>query len=163
MAFAALLAAVGTLRLCELGLSAHHQKQLLAMGVKRISEPDFFWMVLIHAAVLFCSVLEVVLLKRPFIPMLAAFMIAVFLAANVLRWWVIQTLKNLWTVRVMNSIQLQVVTDGPFRFVRHPNYAAVFVELLALPLIHAAWLTALVGAPHTFGFSPDDWRWKNRC
>jgi len=30
--------------------------------------------------------------------------------------------------------------------VRHPNYAAVFVEMLALPLIHTAWITALAGA-----------------
>jgi len=145
LAFTALLAAVGILRLCELGLSAHHQKRLLTMGIRRIPEPDFIWMVLVHAAVLLCSVLEVVLLKRPFIPMLAAFMISLFLAATIVRFWVIHTLKTLWTVRVMNSIQLRVVADGPFRFVRHPNYTAVFVELLALPLIHAAWITALVG------------------
>jgi methyltransferase len=46
----------------------------------------------------------------------------------------------------MQSAQLGVVTRGPFRFIRHPNYAAVFIELVALPLIHTAWLTALVGA-----------------
>src|SRR5204863_108279 len=39
-----------------------------------------------------------------------------------------------------------VVTGGPYRWIRHPNYVAVFVELLALPLVHGAWLTALAGA-----------------
>jgi methyltransferase len=39
-----------------------------------------------------------------------------------------------------------VVSSGPFRYVRHPNYVAVFVELAALPLVHGAWLTALGGS-----------------
>jgi methyltransferase len=50
-----------------------------------------------------------------------------------------------WNVQIMNSMSLGVVTDGPFRFVRHPNYAAVFVEMVSLPLIHTAWITAVLG------------------
>ena len=46
----------------------------------------------------------------------------------------------------MDSTRLGVITIGPFRYVRHPNYAAVFVEMIALPLIHTAWITALAGA-----------------
>jgi methyltransferase len=46
----------------------------------------------------------------------------------------------------MDSTKLGVITSGPFRYVRHPNYAAVFVEMIALPLIHTAWITALAGA-----------------
>lgn len=46
----------------------------------------------------------------------------------------------------MDSTRLGVVTDGPFRYVRHPNYAAVFVEMIALPLIHTAWITAIAGS-----------------
>ena len=56
----------------------------------------------------------------------------------------ILTLGNLWSVHVMDSTRLGVVTGGPFRFVRHPNYAAIFVELFALPMIHTAWITAVV-------------------
>ena len=56
------------------------------------------------------------------------------------------TLGTHWNIQVMDSVSLGVITSGPFRFVRHPNYAAVFVELLALPLIHTAWLTALIGS-----------------
>jgi methyltransferase len=46
----------------------------------------------------------------------------------------------------MDSLALGVVTGGPYRFVRHPNYVAVFVELAALPLVHGAYLTAILGA-----------------
>ena len=65
--------------------------------------------------------------------------------ANLLRFWVIATLGVHWNVRVVRSMPLGVVTAGPYRFVRHPNYVAVFVELLALPLVHGACLTAVAG------------------
>jgi methyltransferase len=55
------------------------------------------------------------------------------------------TLGDNWNVHVMNSAPLGVVTTGPYRWIRHPNYLAVLVELLALPLIHSAWLTAAAG------------------
>ena len=44
------------------------------------------------------------------------------------------------------NMPLGVVTSGPYRYVRHPNYVAVFVELTALPLVHGAYLTAIAGA-----------------
>jgi methyltransferase len=59
---------------------------------------------------------------------------------------VIRTLGEHWNVQVMDSTRLGVVTSGPFRFVRHPNYAAVFTEMLVLPLIHTAWITSLAGS-----------------
>src|SRR6185369_15280419 len=66
--------------------------------------------------------------------------------ANLLRWWVIATMGAHWNVQVMGSTALGVVTGGPFRWVRHPNYVAVFVELGALPLVHGAFITAAAGA-----------------
>jgi len=37
-----------------------------------------------------------------------------------------------------------VVTGGPYRWLRHPNYVAVALEGIALPLVHSAWITAAV-------------------
>ena len=70
---------------------------------------------------------------------------ALFTFANILRWWVIRTLAGHWNVEVMASTRVGVVTSGPYRWVRHPNYVAVVAELFALPMIHTAWITALVG------------------
>jgi methyltransferase len=138
IAFLGLLVAVALLRIVEL--------QMIARGAAKVEEPRFRWMVLLHTAVLIGAALEVVLLRRPFIPVLAAVMFAIFLAANVVRWWVIRTLGNHWNVQVMDSTSLGVISSGPFRYVRHPNYAAVFAEMLSLPLIHTAWITALAGS-----------------
>ena len=72
-------------------------------------------------------------------------------AATWTRWWVIQTLGQHWNVGVMDSTRQGVVDTGPYRWVRHPNYMAVFVELLALPLVHTAWITAVLGTvAHVF-------------
>ncbi|HEY6267626.1 MAG TPA: isoprenylcysteine carboxylmethyltransferase family protein [Candidatus Acidoferrum sp.] len=143
--FLGLLLAVGLLRLAEMRISRQHQKEMATRGAARVDEPKFRWMVLLHTAVLIGAALEVVFLKRPFLPWLAAPMFAIFLAANALRWWVIRSLGAHWNVQVVDSSRLGVVTSGPFRYVRHPNYAAVFSELLALPLIHTAWITAIAG------------------
>lgn len=145
-AYLGLLALVGLGRLVEVRHSARNQERLAARGVAKIREPYFRWMVALHTGVLIAAALEVVLLRRPLIPLLAVTMAAAFLAANALRWWVMATLAGHWNVQVMASTRLGVVTRGPYRWVRHPNYAAVFVELIALPLIHTAWITALGAA-----------------
>ncbi len=144
-AYIVLLALVGAGRLVELGFSRRHQHWLRARGVAKKAEPHFRWMVLVHAGVLVGAGTEVLALHRPFLPVLAGVMAGLFVVANVLRWWVIRTMGEHWNVQVMASTGLGVVTQGPFRWIRHPNYVAVFVELIALPLIHTAWLTALLG------------------
>jgi len=97
--FLGLLFAVALLRLVELRISKRHQKGMAARGAAKIDEPRFRWMVLLHTAVLLGAALEVVLLRRPFIRLLAAPMFAVFLAANAVRWWVIRSLGEHWNVR----------------------------------------------------------------
>ena len=144
-AYLFLLVAVACLRLAEVLLSSRNQHKLSAKGVSQTPEPHFRWMVLFHAGILISAGLEVAVFHRPLIPALAISMGLIFVCATGLRWWVIHVMSEHWNIRVMNSVDLGVVADGPFRWVRHPNYVAVFVELIALPLIHTAWCTALFG------------------
>ncbi len=146
IAFLALLAAVGLTRLAELRISRRHQRALARCGIHKQADPQYRWMVILHAGVLAGAALEVVLLRRPLLPLLAACMSMLLLLSMALRWWVIRTLGAHWNVEVMASTSLGVVTAGPFRWVRHPNYLGVFVELIALPLIHTAWITAIAAA-----------------
>jgi methyltransferase len=146
IAFLVLLLVVGLFRILELRISRRHQREMIDRGAAKVDEPRFRWMVLLHTCVLLGAALEVVFLKRPFLTILATTMFVIFLAANVVRWWVIRTLGNHWNVQVMDSTSLGVVASGPFRYVRHPNYAAVFCEMASLPLIHTAWITALIGS-----------------
>ena len=145
-AFFFLLAAVAVLRLLELRVSRRNYLRMLADGAVPVSEPHFKWIVAVHTGVLIGAALEVIFLKRPLIPWLAATMFGLFIASNLLRLWVVLSLGQLWSVNVMDSSQLGIVTSGPFRFVRHPNYTGVVLEVISLPLIYSAWITALGAA-----------------
>jgi methyltransferase len=145
--FLALVGAVAACRLVELRLSRRHQRALAARGAAPLREPVFPAMVALHTGILAGAVAETFLLARPFVVELALPAVVLVALANALRFWVIATLGVQWNVRVVASTpSLGVVTGGPYRLVRHPNYVAVFVELAALPLVHGAWLTALAGA-----------------
>jgi methyltransferase len=143
--YVALLALVAAGRLIELRHSRRNQQQLLAAGGQKSAEPGYVWMVALHTCMLAGCALEVVLLHRSWIPAVGILSLILFLAANATRWWVIRTLGPRWNVQVV-SASLGVVAEGPYKWVRHPNYSAVFVEMLALPLIHSAWIVATAGA-----------------
>ena len=145
IAYLGLLALVGIGRLVELRISRRNQRELQSQGVRKVAEPHFRWMVILHGGILIAAALEVIFLHRPLIPGLAIPMAVLFVLANLLRWWVIRTLSGHWNVEVMASSQVGVVTRGPYCWVRHPNYIAVVAELLALPMIHTAWITAIAG------------------
>jgi methyltransferase len=146
IAFLMLLAGVGLERLLELQLSRRHQHKLASSGARKHGDPQYRWMIALHTGVLIGAAVEVTALHRPFIPWLAFPALVLFALATVLRWWVIRTLGIHWNTEVVDSARLGVVSDGPFRWVRHPNYLGVFVELIALPLIHTAWITAIFAA-----------------
>jgi methyltransferase len=140
--YLALLALVAVGRLIELRRSRRNQSQLVAAGGEKAPEPGYFWMVSLHAGTLIGCGLEVILFHRPWIPVVGIPSLLLFVGANATRWWVIRTLGPRWNVEV-TSPSLGIVAGGPYRWVRHPNYSAVFVEMLALPLIHSAWIVAI--------------------
>ena len=142
--YAVLVTVVAAQRLGELVLSARHQRLLLARGGVEVGAAHYPWMVLLHATFLPACVLEVWALRRPLVLPLAVAMGGLLAGAMALRFWSIGTLRERWCVRVIVLPGAPLCTSGPYRFLRHPNYLAVVVELAALPLLHTAWLTALV-------------------
>ena len=109
-----------------------------------MAEPRLFpLMALLHAGLVFGPLAEVWLLERAFVPWLAAASAVLLVSATVLRVWTLATIGGSWNVRVVRPEPGGVVTGGPYRFIRHPNYLCVILELLALPLFHGAWISAL--------------------
>jgi len=137
------VALVGLERLVELRLSRRNAAVALSRGGIELGRGHFTLMALLHAAFLPSCVMEVWALHRPFVPSLFLVMLILELLAQGLRYWVIHTLGWRWNVRVIVVPGEPVVASGPYRFMRHPNYLAVVVEGLALPLMHGAYLTAL--------------------
>lgn len=142
--YSGLLALVGLERLVELRLSKRNARWAFARGGQEYGQPHYRFMTVFHAAFLIACVAEPWLLSRPFISPWGYGFLGLALAAQGLRYWAITTLGPRWNTRVIVLPDAEPITGGPYRFVRHPNYVAVVVELLALPLVHGAWVTALV-------------------
>ncbi|MDX1644576.1 MAG: isoprenylcysteine carboxylmethyltransferase family protein [Thermoanaerobaculia bacterium] len=141
-AFTAVVVLVVVQRLAELRLSRRNEERLRRRGAIEAGAGHYPWMVALHTAFLLSAPLEVWLLDRPFVPWLAGAMAVLLVAATALRYWTIRTLGERWTTRIVCLPGGAVETGGPFRYLRHPNYLAVTIEMLALPLLHTAWLTA---------------------
>jgi len=142
--YTALVLLVTGARLIELRVARRHARASFARGGIEFGRAHYPFMVVLHAGLLVGCVGEVGLLDRPFLPWLGWPMLVLLIAAHALRWWCIRTLGQQWTTRVIVVPQAGLVTDGPYRYLRHPNYVAVVIEGFALPLIHTAWLTALI-------------------
>jgi methyltransferase len=136
--------AVGAERLVELVVSRRHTAWSIAQGGKEFGRGHYPAMVTMHTLLLVACIVEVWALKRPFLPWLGWPMFAVVVLSTVLRWWCVSTLGQRWNPRLIVIPGAPLVRSGPYRWLRHPNYTAVVAEVTALPLIHSAWLTAIV-------------------
>jgi methyltransferase len=123
------VALVALERLIELIYSARNTRALLARGAVEIGRAHYPLIVLLHAAWL---VSLVVFLPKP-APLHWGWL-AVFFALQVLRFWVLVTLGPYWTTRILTLPGAPLVRKGPYRFLRHPNYAVVVGEIVSLPL-----------------------------
>jgi methyltransferase len=142
--YVVLVAAVGVERVVELVVSARNISAAKARGAFERGFGHYPLMVALHTGLLVGAVVEVLLADRPFLPWLGWPMLALVLGAQALRWWCIATLGPAWSTRVVVLPGSTLVTTGPYRWMRHPNYLAVVVEGVALPLVHTAWVTAVV-------------------
>jgi methyltransferase len=142
--YTSLVGLVAVMRLVELAISRRNIARLKARGAVEVGRSHYPAMVMVHTLFLICCPLEVWLLDRPWIPPLALAMVAMLALAAALRYWVIWTLGDRWSTRVVLVPGEPLITAGPFRFLRHPNYLAVIVEFIALPMVHTAWLAAAV-------------------
>lgn len=142
--FTVLVLAVGLERLAELVVSKRNARWAFDRGGVESGRGHYPVMVLLHTGLLVGALVEVLLLDRPFVPALGWAMLALVAASQGLRWWCIATLGRQWNTRVIVVPGLPLVRSGPYRRLPHPNYVAVVVEGAALPLVHSAWLTALV-------------------
>lgn len=142
--FVVLVVLVGLERLVELVISQRNTAWSLRLGGCEVGAGHYPFMVFLHTGLLVGALIEVLAASRPYVSLLAWTMLACVVLAQSLRWWCITTLGRRWSTRVVVVPGLPLVTGGPYRWLRHPNYVAVVVEGLALPLVHSAWVTALV-------------------
>lgn len=139
-----LLALLAAERVLELWISRRNAAWSRARGGIEFGQRHFAAIKLLHGAFFPACAAEVIALGRTFDPKLGWPMLGLALVAQGLRYWAILSLGRAWNVRVIVVPGRAAVTRGPYRFVRHPNYAAVVLEMFAVPLVYGAWWTAAV-------------------
>jgi methyltransferase len=142
--FTALVLAVGLERVAELVVSNRNAAWSIARGGVESGRGHYPFMVVLHTGLLAGALVEVWVRRPDTAPVLAWSMLVLVAASQALRWWCIATLGRQWNTRVIVVPGAPRVTGGPYRWIPHPNYVAVVVEGLALPLVHSAWITAAV-------------------
>lgn len=139
-----LVLAIAIERLAELVVARRHARWSFAQGGKEFGRSHYMVMVALHTALLIGCIVETWALHRPFLPWLGWPMLGALVGSQGLRWWCVKSLGRRWNTRVIVLPRAPLVQRGPYRWMRHPNYVAVVAEGFALPLVHTAWLTALV-------------------
>ena len=140
----AALAVVLVLMLGELWLSMRHERILLARGAFEPPDPVYSSMRLAYPAVFIAMAVEG-MVSPPVPANLLAAGIAVFVAGKAVKAWAIATLGERWTYKVLVLPGAPLITSGPYRFIRHPNYVGVMGELIGMALITGAQVTGPLG------------------
>ncbi len=134
----ALLAFVTLQRLVELPLALAYTNRLLAAGGDEVGAAHYPWIVALHGAWLLT-----LWWLAPGRPVDIPFLL-LFLLIESGRVWVLRTLGNRWTTRIIVVPGEELVATGPYRFVRHPNYLVVIGEIAVLPLVFGLWDVSII-------------------
>lgn len=129
-------------RLFELRVAKINEKWMIQQGGYEVGASHYPLMILVHSSFFIVLILEVFLYERTLSP-LWGFFLLLFLLAQAGRFWCLFSLGKFWNTKIMVLPNVDVVKKGPYRFIRHPNYLIVTIELLTLPLLFNAFFTAI--------------------
>ena len=143
-AFTIVVVLVALERLAEMVVSRRNAAWSLERGGVESGQRHFPAMVALHTTFLVGMLVEA-WWRRPDVPgALAWSMLAAVVLCQSVRWWCIKVLGRHWNTRVIVVPGKPPVRRGPYRWLSHPNYLVVVIEGVALPLVHAAWISAVI-------------------
>jgi methyltransferase len=137
------VALVAAQRLFELVLARGNERKTRSRGAVERGRGHYPFIVALHVLWLVSTLVEG-LLRGPDFPAYWPVPLTLFLLVQPLRYWAVFSLKENWNTRILVVPGAKPVRRGPYRYLSHPNYMVVVVEILAFPLIFGAWITALV-------------------
>lgn len=142
--FVGIVAAIFLQRLLELRLSQRNEARIIAQGGHEHSSNYLQVVKVLQLSWFLAMLAEVFWLDRPFVPALATFALIAAVVGQCLRYLSMQALGWRWTLPIMTIPGTPVIDQGIYRYMRHPNWLGVILEIPAVPLIHGAYLTAVL-------------------
>lgn len=137
------VALVGVQRLVELVLARRNERRARARGAVERGRSHYLFIVALHSLWLLGTLIEG-LLRGPALPALWPIPLALFLLVQPLRYWALVSLGERWNTKILVVPGAKPIRRGPYKYLSHPNYVVVVVEILTFPLIFGAWVTALI-------------------
>lgn len=142
-AFSIFLIFVILQRIAELLLARRNEKILKAQGAIEFDKNGYKVIAVMHVAFFISLISEKVFLQSTLNTYWIVFAV-LFAGAQVLRYWAIKSLGVYWNTKILVLPNHKLVNTGPYKFLRHPNYIAVIVEIAVIPLIFSCYITSLV-------------------
>lgn len=143
--FGGIIAAVAIQRVVELRIAARNQAWSLSQGAKEFGAQHYPLFFVLHGGWAVGWLTEASLRGVQLAPWWGVWL-SLFLLAQVLRYWALASLGRYWNTRILIIPGHTRVTKGIYRYISHPNYWAVALELVSIPLLFGAWVTALVAS-----------------
>jgi methyltransferase len=125
-------------RLAELVYASANTRRLLAEGGKEYGRRHYPLFILLHGGWLLAIAITAQPTAKTSLPLLIA-----FIASQALRFWTLASIGRWWTTRIISAPHFPRVKKGPYRFIPHPNYTVVAMEIALLPLLLGAPIIAL--------------------
>jgi methyltransferase len=141
-AYFALLGGLLIERVFELWLSKRNARRAIARGGVELGHGQYRIVVAFHSLFLIACAVEATLRSPSFPRALCIMALIGEAAAQALRYWSVATLGESWNTRVIVTPGAPPVTSGPYKYIRHPNYTAVTLEIVCVPLIRGLLITA---------------------
>jgi len=132
-------------RILELRTARRNEALMRSRGAVEAGAGHYAPIVALHTLWFIGMIVEIVVLTRHISPFWPAFL-AIILLAQGLRYWAIRSLGVWWNTRILVLPGSRVVRRGSYRYMKHPNYVAVTIELFALPALYGAYLTAVTAS-----------------
>ncbi|MGK7378900.1 isoprenylcysteine carboxyl methyltransferase family protein [Planococcus sp. 1R117A] len=130
-------------RLLEVMYAKSNERTMKSQGAIEAGADHYKWIVLLHVLFFVSLIAEVLFIQKGLGKAWAAFLV-ILIIAQILRIWALASLGRFWNTKIIVLPGAEKVKKGPYRWLPHPNYIVVSLEIAALPLIFGAWRTAVV-------------------
>jgi methyltransferase len=143
MAFSLFIGFIIVQRLTELGIARKNEGYMKNRGALEFGQGHYKWMILIHTVFILSTIIEVLFINRELSRFWPIFLTFFFLIQG-MRVWALMSLGTYWNTKIIVMPGAKVVKKGPYRYIKHPNYLVVTLELMIIPMLFNAWLTAII-------------------
>lgn len=123
-------------------VAKRNEKMMRAKGAYEVGASHYPFMIALHVSFFISLLIEVLYFKSTVVPFYE--LLVVFILLQLFRVWCLASLGMYWNTKIIILPGANVVVKGPYAYIRHPNYLVVCLEIVVLPLLFQAYVTAIL-------------------